>query len=156
MYCLKKDDVTYKLRALCMPCTSLITDQESLSGKYCHAISGLVRWKPLNESEERRLFSSGLTRLPLKGLLMIVFHALIWVLCFKWKKKRFVYSGYLEREVRNISAHGPKRKTCQKKKRKVQHALDFVSINLLFRGKHECLGRQLLWPFLFLELSIKL
>ena len=36
------------------------------------------------------------------------------------------------------------------------HLIDFVSINLLLRGKHECLGRQLLWPFLFLELSFKL
>lgn len=32
-------------------------------------------------------------------------------------------------------------------KNKVLHALDFVSINLLFRGKHKCFGRQLLWPF---------
>lgn len=35
------------------------------------------------------------------------------------------------------------------------HLIDFVSINLLFRGKHKCLGRQLLSPFLFLELSLK-
>lgn len=40
-------------------------------------------------------------------------------------------------------------------KNKVLHALDFVSINLLFRGKHKCFGRQLLWR-LFLELFIKL
>ncbi len=79
-----------------------------------------------------------------------VFHALISV--FQMEKKRFVYSGYLEREMENLSAHGPKKYTCQKNK--VQHALDFVSINFLFRGKHKCLGRQLLWPFLFLELSI--
>lgn len=38
-----------------------------------------------------------------------------WVLCFKWIKKSFVYSGYLEREMENISAHGPKKYTCQKK-----------------------------------------
>lgn len=36
------------------------------------------------------------------------------------------------------------------------HLIGCVSINLLFRGKHDCLGRRLLWPFLFLELSIKL
>lgn len=45
--------------------------------------------------------------------------------------------------MENISAHGPKKYTCQKKRR-VQQALDFVSINLLFRGKNKCFGRQLL------------
>lgn len=48
---------------------------------------------------------------------------------------------------------GLRSKPVRKKKPKVQQALDFVSINLLFRGKHKCFGRQLLWPFLFLELS---
>lgn len=85
---------------------------------------------------------------------------LIWVLCFSngEKRKWFVYSGYLEREKWRTSVLMGLRSIPVRKKKhtKVRHALDFVSINLLFRGKHECLGRQLLWPFLFLELSIKL
>lgn len=37
-------------------------------------------------------------------------------LCFKWTKRKkemncAVYSGYLEREMENISAHGPKKYT---------------------------------------------
>lgn len=66
----------------------------------------------LGRNEERRLLSSGLTCLPLKGLLMIVFHAFDLSTVFQMEKVICaVYSGYLEREMENISAHGPKKYT---------------------------------------------
>lgn len=106
MYCWKRRGC--KFRAICMSYTCLITDQ-SISRKCCYSISGQ---KPLSESEERRAPSGGLTRL--QGLLC--FHTLILSSVFQMdKKKSFVYSGYLEREMENISAHGPKKYTCQKK-----------------------------------------
>lgn len=55
---------------------------------------------------------TGLTRLPLKGLLMIVFHAFDLSTVFQMEKKKkicAVYSGYLEREMENIN--GPKKYT---------------------------------------------
>lgn len=150
MCSLKKDDVTYKLRAICMSYTSLIMSQ-SISRKYCYTVNGL--WKVTSEWIGGEKAALWWPHLPSRTY---VFHTLILSSVFQMDKKSFVCSGYLEREMENISAHGPKKYTCQKKNTTVQRALDFVSINLLFRWKHKCFGRQLLWPFLFLELSIKL
>lgn len=102
--------------------------------------------------EEWRPCSTGHTCRLQKGLIMIVFHALIWVLCFKWIKSDLCcilrISEEREREMEIINAHGPKTYTCQQKHAKCNmHFIHLVLINLLFRGKHECLGRQLLWPF---------
>lgn len=104
---LKKDDVTYKLRAICMPCTSFITYQESIIRKCCYTISGLVWWKPLRgaalhwpntPSSERTVNDC--------------FSCFWFEYCVSnGEKKKIcaVYSGYLEREMENIN--GPKKYT---------------------------------------------
>lgn len=78
----------------------------------------------------------------------VVFFILwFWVLCFKWIKKKALYTQDIWREKWKTSVLMGLRSIPVRKKRKVQQALDFVSINLLFRGKNKCFGRQLLWPF---------
>lgn len=91
-----------------MPCTSLMTDQKSRSRKYCYTISGL-----LNEREEKGPISSGLNT-PSSERTVDCFSCFDLSTVFQVEKKKMicaVYSGYLEREMENISAHGPKKYT---------------------------------------------
>lgn len=55
------------------------------------------------------------------------------------KKKIFVCSGYLERDGKHQCSWASE--VCLSEKNKVLHALDFVSINLLFRGKTQVLRK---------------
>lgn len=66
-----------------------------------------------------------------------------------WRKWRDLFCKLRISGERNGERLRPNRSlpNCQKNKPNVQHALAFVSINLLIRGKSKCLGRQLLWPF---------
>lgn len=89
--------------------------------------------------------SGGLTRL--QGLLC--FSYFDFEFCVQMDDKSLVYSGYLKWKENgerngNISTHGPKKLTCQKKNTECHMHSVLFSINLLFLGKHECFGRQLL------------
>lgn len=66
-----------------------------------------------------------------------------------WRKWRDLFCKLRISGERNGERLRPNRSlpNCQKNKPNVRHALAFVSINLLIRGKPKCLGRQLLWPF---------
>lgn len=66
-----------------------------------------------------------------------------------WRKWRDLFCKLRISGERNGERLRPNRSlpNCQKNKPNVRHALAFVSINLLIRGKSKCLGRQLLWPF---------
>lgn len=81
----------------------------------------------MNESQEGMAPSGGLTGL--QGLLC--FSYFDFEFCVQMDDESLVYSGYLKWKENgerngNISSHGPKKLTCQKKKRKVPHALNFV------------------------------
>lgn len=56
-------------------------------------------------------------------------------------KKNFVYSGYLERERDGKHQCSWASEVCLSKKNKVLHALDFVSINLLFSWETQVLRK---------------
>lgn len=101
--------------------------------------------------EERRPCSTGHTCRLQKGTHNDCFSCFDLSTVFQMDKEWFVlYTQdiWREREMEIINAHGPKKYTCQQKHAKCNmHFIHLVLINLLFRGKHECLGRQLLWPF---------
>lgn len=65
----------------------------------------------LRGNEERKLLSSGLKCLPLKRTVNDCFSCFDLRTVSDGKMICAVYSGYLEREMENISAHGPKKYT---------------------------------------------
>lgn len=99
-------------------------------------------WKAPQESEGRRAPSSGPSHL--QGLEF--FKIWFWGLCFKWKKALYTQEIWREKWKTSVLM-GLRSIPVRKKTPQSAHALDFVSINLLFRGKHKFFGRQLLWPF---------